>query len=405
MRWGHAALVFGMAAAVSASPGLRITSLQVAPTVAYPPDTGAGYSVSNHVSSEGVEVQLRLHGHHFATIVTNCAVMAVRPHPGVDRNGWGSTLYLQPFIAKAVLGHATIRSATVSPAGVLLDVSGLVSQGAVGSYGSWSITNLVLRYDPLGKRVTGGGTYRIGLDGPVAAAGGDLNLYKLASNYLDDVPLLDGTVGDTGDMTHADYTTDSTSDTWLPPLQPGHYPGPATDRLSITAHGDFCDVDTLAQSETNFRAIQAAYKPSLRVDLVAQAPGYGLIPGFGYQTSLSRIYLADNVGITPVITSGSTTTQFVYDVSIESWALPGDGTGMDVVLDATTAVATNWPSIEVYMEESLAVCRTNRLVGFIGHTGATNYHGSVEIPKRPGAGDNGGYLRLVAPYRSNSTPP
>jgi len=47
----------------------------------------------------------------------------------------------------------------------------------------------------LPKKTYGSGTYSINLAGALSASTGDLNLYKLASNYLVDVPLLDGLLG------------------------------------------------------------------------------------------------------------------------------------------------------------------------------------------------------------------
>ncbi len=384
-------------AAAGARGELRIAAVGVRETARFPPGTGAGYAVESHAGESTMELRLFLHGHHFATILTQGGIFAFRPHPGVDRNGWGSTLYLQPFIADAVLGHAEVTAAFASPTGIVVSVTGRVSKGESSTFGGWAIPNLVLRYDPAVKRISGEGDYAIRIDGPVAQAQGDLNLYRLASNFLDDVPLLDGSTGDTGDMLSADYVSAGTTNTWIPPLQPGHFPGPATDDLDITASGAFYNVDTLAQSWTNFRAIQAAYKPSIRVVLEAAVPGYGMIPGFIYTTAESQMYYADNVGITPVITSSSSATQFQYSVSIESAALDGDGAGWDVNLAADSSTGTNLPAVEVYFEEELSTPRTNRLVGFLAPSGPTNYVGFLEVPRRPGSAISQGFFRLLAP--------
>jgi hypothetical protein len=386
-----------MLLSAGAKGDLRIAGADVRATSRFPPAVGAGYEVQPHAGDGTEEVRLLRHGHHFATVLTQGGIFAFRPHPGVDRNGWGSTLYLQPFIATAFLGHAEVILAAATATGIHVSVTGRVSQGASSTFGSWAVTNLSLRYDPAAKRISGEGDYSIRIDGPVALAGGDLNLFRLASNFLDDVPLLDGSTGDTGDMLAAVYVAGGVTNTWIPPLQPGHFPGPSVDSLDITALGAFYDVDTLAQTWTNFHAIQAAYKPSLRVVLDAAESGYGMIPGFIYTTSESQLYHADNVGITPVIPASLSVTQFTYAVSVESAALAGDGTGWDVALSADSSTGTNLPAVEVYFEEEIATPRTNRLVGFLAPSGPTNYAGSLEVPRRPGSALPQGFFRLVAP--------
>ncbi|MEI7900193.1 MAG: hypothetical protein WCK89_08065 [bacterium] len=385
----------------AAGEGLRFTAVSVTSTAPFPPAAGAGYAISNLVAGGGPETRLYLHGHHFASVLTASGIFAVRPHPGVDRNGWGSTLYLQPFIAGAVLGHSAVSSCVATPTGVLVNVSGYVSKSTSGTYGTWRLTDLIIAYSPEAKRLTAAsGSYAITLSGPVVGAGGDLNLFKLASNYLDDVPRLDGTAGDTGDMCRADYTTDQGTSTWTPSVGPdGHFSGPATGFLSITAVGTFNDIDTLAQSWTNFRAIQAAYKPSLRVDLTAQDAGYGMIPGFIYTSAASKLYYSDNVGITPVIGSGVSATGFAYSVSLDSWPPEGDGTGVDVRMAAAHDGGTDWPSVEAYFTEDLADTRTNRFVGVLELSAPGLYEGFREVPRAPWSDGHCGFFRLTAPAR------
>ena len=37
-------------------------------------------------------------------------MFVIRPHPGLDPNGWGSSLYLQPFLPGATLGGTSVTS-------------------------------------------------------------------------------------------------------------------------------------------------------------------------------------------------------------------------------------------------------------------------------------------------------
>ena len=42
---------------------------------------------------------------HFMTVEKKDGVFALRFHPGLDEDGWGSTLYAQPFFPPGSLGH------------------------------------------------------------------------------------------------------------------------------------------------------------------------------------------------------------------------------------------------------------------------------------------------------------
>ena len=50
-----------------------------------------------------------------------------------------------------------------------------------------------------------------------------------------------------------------------------------------------------------------------------------MIFGAMYNTTESKLFYADNVGITPLILKQSNRTEFHFDVKFESVALPGDG--------------------------------------------------------------------------------
>ena len=66
-------------------------------------------------------------------------------------------------------------------------------------YGSWAF-GMYFRYDELHRHILGNGTYAIRLAGNLGDQTGDLNIFKIARNYLDDVPLLSGGIVNTGDM-------------------------------------------------------------------------------------------------------------------------------------------------------------------------------------------------------------
>jgi hypothetical protein len=283
-----------------------------------------GYSVNTLQSGAGLEYRLKYtedgQTRHFGTLIDSNGALAFRPHPGVDPNGWGSTWYPQPFMAGAVLGHGNVDSIDAVSDGIEVQLSGDVSSGANGTYGAWTL-DLFLSYDRPTKTISGSGDMAVALDDVVDNTTGDLNLYKIASNYLDDVPLLSGGTGDTGDMDYAVVVAIGFNFDWHPPLQPAHFPADLTDSLSIDAKGQYNEVDTAAQGHA---PIAAAYKPSLKVVLVTDASV--LTFGGFYDTTVAQDFWEDNVGITPLIRAGSPGTNFDFDVEFESAAVAGDGT-------------------------------------------------------------------------------
>jgi hypothetical protein len=181
---------------------------------------------------------------------------------------------------------------------------------------------MLFSYSAEQKEITGIGQYSITLDGQLNDTTGDLNLYKIASNYLYDVPLLSGGTGDTGDMVQADVVGDTFSFTWSPPEEPVYFPNDITDYLSIDVLGQYNEVDTAAQG---YEPIDPAYKPSLKVILTSQEAGLDMIFGGIYDWDKRQDFWEDNIGITPLVVRASTDTEFNFDVEFESRALPGDG--------------------------------------------------------------------------------
>ncbi len=374
---------------------LQFTNISVHKTQQFPAASGS-YSVSNVVVDGNPEIRLYFGSQHFLSVLTNNGVFDLRPHPSVDRNGWGSSLYMQPFISGATLHYTTVSNISATTTGIVVSVGGYVSKDTASTFGTWNMPDLCLTYTASNKTAHAHGTYRIVLAALLNLAGGDLNLYRIASNFLDDVPLIEGTNGDTGDMAFAEYNSITGTAQWIPPEQPGHFPGPDTNYVSINAVGNFNKVDTLAQG---LRAIQAAYKPSLQVDLTALTNGCEMRPGFIYTTSESTNSKADNVGITPVVLASSPTTNFAYDVSFQSTALPLDGAGSDASFSARYSGTNKWQSVEVYYLEHLPASNINRLVGFLNSTDFTNYTGTLEVPLAPDSDGKQGFFILAAPYK------
>lgn len=268
-----------------------------------------------------IEYRFIFDGHHFMTLIDENGTCNIRPRPGIDKNGWGSSWYAQPFLPFAVLSHTTINAIETTDDHVRVVTSGHVSYGTSSTYGTWTLI-MIFTYNKADKKIVGTGDYAIALSGQLSGVTGDLNLYKIASNYLDDVPLLSGGTGDTGDMSHSNVVGDTFNFVWVPPDQPGHFPSDITDTLSIEVIGRYNNVDTAAQG---YAPIEAAFKPSLKVKLTSPTKGLQMTFGGFYTLSEKNLFDKDNIGITPLIQNSSTDTQFHFDVEFESTALPGDG--------------------------------------------------------------------------------
>jgi hypothetical protein len=275
-----------------------------------------GYSVEVINLGGEIEYRLKLNRRHFGTLIDQSGALAFRPHPGCDPNGWGTTWYAQPFLPGATLKHTTIQVLAAAPQAVQLEASGNVSRGAADTYGNWQMS-LDLQYDPLNQTVSAAGWYTITLAAALSSVTGDLNLYKLASNYLADVPLLNGSFGDTGDMGQANVTRIGYSYAWVP-TSGNHFPSDESDFLSIDVTGQFNQVDTQAMG---YQPIAAAFKPALKIVLTSQRSNSGMRFGAVYNTGESQCYYCDNVGITPWISRNSTNTVFEFAVAVESHAL------------------------------------------------------------------------------------
>lgn len=276
------------------------------------PVLGQDYTIEN---TNG-EYRMYHDGHHFLSLIYAEGIHAFRPHPGFDINGWGSTWYAQPFLWGAVLGYTNIDSVMADDDGIICCSSGQVSMGQNETYGQWGM-EMHFEYDADQKLVAGTGEYHIVLDSALSPDTKDMSLYKIASNYVIDVPLLCDTLpGNTGDMEYAvfDANTYSNPETWTPG-NTNLFIWQHADTLSVDVAGCYNNVDTEAQG---YDAIEPAYKPDLKITLQALDPGYEMIAGGVYDTTLSQDFWEDNVGITPVILDSSSLTEFSFTVGFEA---------------------------------------------------------------------------------------
>lgn len=282
----------------------------------------ATYSVQKAVSSAGTEYRI-LHQapgssipFHFMSIIFKDGAISIRFHPGDDVNGWGTSWYPQPFFPGAILSGAKVSKPKVQKTGgVLVKISGNVSSKQAKKVGTFSI-NLLFNYDAAAQKVTGAGAYTIKLSKSPAELGlGDLNICKIASNFLFDVPLLSGGRGNTGDASVVEVISDASTYLWDLLTYPGFFPPETTNNLSINVIGQYNNVDTLAQG---YAPIAPALKPSVRVAYSSKTPGIPMIFGAIYDLAQRFFFWADNIGITPLILQSSTATEYAFDVTVES---------------------------------------------------------------------------------------
>jgi hypothetical protein len=236
------------------------------------------------------------------------------------------------------------------------------------------------QYQPDTKSVVGSGTYGIVLDGLLAETGLDLSAAKLASNFLEDVWLLDGAIDNTGDMTTVHVERNGLpSEVWTPTTNAlGHFPGNETDSLSMEIVGAWNQVDVPRQDGVH--PIQAANKPTVLVEYSSSTPlDGGLRFGALYSVDVAQDYTADNIGITPLIFRTSSQTSFSFNVTFASSARPTDGKGIEATLTAT-ALAGNPDAIDIFYADSLTGSHFRRFVGELQPVTAGHYRGHIYVP-------------------------
>ena len=273
--------------------------------VHYPQQSAAAYAVSEFVdvATGNVEQQLFLDGFQWGAVITTPEqAVALRFHPSADPNGWGTTWYPSPFLAGGSPRATHIASIAVDgEQGIALTLAGAVADGLSDDYGSFTVT-MVMQFDAVRREVAAVGTLAIDLHGGLAARERDLNLGRLASNFLRGVPVqggAPGTLANTGDMRLVEVQRDggTLNEEWNPALSAAHVPGDRSRGLALDVIGAVNRVDTAALG-AGFQ-IAVAEKPSFLLELAAPAPL--LSAGFFYDTSESRNFAADNIGVVPLI--------------------------------------------------------------------------------------------------------
>ncbi len=241
----------------------------------------AQYSFTVVPVEDKIEYRFFYNQFHFGTIIENSQEAFIfRPHPDqFDVNGWGTSSYLNPFLAGGDPSQGTSISPLATAQGIQISLAGLVNQAGQANYGNFTY-NLLFSYDQTYQKVYANGNLTIQLAGTLALVDADLNLSRVSSNMLTDVPLQTGSTGVTGDMSQAliQYAPagDPRDFAWYPPDRPAHYPQDFSSNLSINTVGAVNVVDTTALGK-GFQ-IAIARKPGVLMAFQQQATDHGKSP-------------------------------------------------------------------------------------------------------------------------------
>jgi hypothetical protein len=305
--------------------------------------------------SNGTEYKIILKGKHVASLIYQNHEIMLRGHPGDDEDGWGTTEYLKPFFSNIdfFMGYINI-DIKIQGNSCYLKTSGTIP-GEIQDYryhypisvifGTFDRT-VILNYDANNKKLTESGTLNIKYNYFVTDYEGDLNITKIASLYLTDVPLLNGTNGNTGDMGVPHVTGQNLNFDWHPDLQPGHFPNDHTKYLTIDLPAENNIVDSARQG---YSAIKSAYKPGFKIS-IESAEDIAMIFGGIYTTAYAKQFWQDNIGITPLILMSEPKTNFNFAINTE-WSAHKDDHLMDLVSLTATNSTNNW--LGVYRTENL----------------------------------------------------
>jgi hypothetical protein len=286
------------------------------------------------IEKSGQHFNLFCDGHHFLTVINQVGTFNVRAHPGEDPNGWGTSVYMQPFFPGARLHSAVIHKIEVTGSGILIIADGKISQGKKNSVGSWHI-QITFAFEPESQIVVGSGMYKIDLPSDKEIEGfGDTNVIRIASNYLWDVPLLDGTTGNTGDMEIIEVLYDANQVLWKPSRKhPVLWDQSRSARtVTITTVGGINQFDSVRQGFDPM-ICPASEKPTVQVKLNALGDTPPLHVFAMMSTYLDKLatdqydrpvylyeeYWQDNIGITPIVLAGTDAKQLHYSIEFLSF--------------------------------------------------------------------------------------
>jgi hypothetical protein len=307
------------------------------------PPTGAITNEGYHFITLSDQIRLYKDGDHFLSIIrrneAGNSLFAIRTHTGDDVDSWSGTAYIQPRFRGAAPDFAdSVTLNTVTNSGipeVEINAHGRIPwPGGMYFAGNWS-ANINVNFDKQNKKVEANGQYEMNINNPAVE-----NFYfaEIASNILLDVPLNDGTTGNSGDAKRVEYMGDAFTPVWYDDNIPGgikwypsltnfgHFPNDfCTNYLEMRVIGNYNNVDTVRQDK-GYKAISPSPKPSLSLEFKRATNSEPLNVHFGvfYDTNKSSYFAADNLLILPWVEPESLQSNYSFDIKIASESIPSD---------------------------------------------------------------------------------
>lgn len=306
--------------AFNPSRAAEITNLKIETPIESSVGTTNYYTTTITNADSSIETRAYKDDHHFMSFIEKDGCVAIRLAAGEDVDRWSSSFYPHAFLPGAVLKG--LKTKSIAPFGndrIQMSLEGTVSKGNNETFGKFFL-DMYFQHPNKGY-IYGQGIGLVRLDAPLSTVNVDLNLFKVASNYLDDVPKLDGTIGDTGDTKEINVRGWRSNNmsvyedfVWNPSTQPAHFPQDLYQRLSISLPPQYNDVDTVRQG---YAPIKAAFKSGLSVT-ISGFNNQAFIFGGLYNTYESKNFWSDNVGITPLVLKNDPSTNIMYNIYMSS---------------------------------------------------------------------------------------
>jgi len=280
------------------------------------------YGVKTIEGEDGVELQLFYGENHFLTMSNRNGVFEIVPHPGTENTEMGTVWVAQPYIQGALLGHTTTTTPVVYTDVINIKVIGYVSKEIDQKFGLWSM-ELDFSYDSDLHEISATGQMGISLLKPLSTSDNDLCLFKINSQYLKDVALLplkyqpsnQTIMGDTGWLEKVIMRTSDSIQTWLPQQQPILISNYVKDNVIVDIIGDYFHPDTAAYG---LDSIESKYKAGMTLSIKPKNDTIQLAYEFTYDTDKQQELSSTNVKISPFIRSGTSLTNYEFDIVFSS---------------------------------------------------------------------------------------
>jgi len=264
-------------------------------------------NIEHILSEQNKETRIKKDKDHFATLIEKENSIAIRLNPLKNKDSWGSTIYLQPFMPYSRFENSNPVMIENFQKNLILNIGGEIS-GLKKDKNKWNI-NSIIKFDKSNKKIEIEGQYKILLNEPTH----NLNLLRVSSNYLYEVPLLSNRIGNTGDISKIIYTIDEKKKIWNPLLNPSHFPQDTAQKIKLELKENYNNIDTKAQG---YESIKAVNKPNILIDL--QSEDIDFLFGGMYDLNKSKKFWEDNIGV--VVLSKSNMTEYIINFRIRSYA-------------------------------------------------------------------------------------